>query len=149
MTDPVTRRPETAAPSPTERDAPGRVRPGKRVRVVLAERRAGPGVVRTRADVEEQTTVGELFLRQLVTAQLVLAVRLAALTVLALGAIPVMFYLWPQLGAVGVWGVRLPWVLLGVAVYPFLLGVGWAYVRSAERHERDFVDVVDRSSAGS
>jgi hypothetical protein len=39
----------------------------------------------------------------------------------------------------------LPWVLLAVAVYPFLLLLGWLYVRAAERNERDFTEVVERS----
>src|SRR2546421_362299 len=41
-------------------------------------------------------------------------------------------------------GVVLPWVLLGVAAYPFLFAVGWAYVHLAERTERDFTDLVER-----
>jgi hypothetical protein len=41
-------------------------------------------------------------------------------------------------------GVNLPWVLLGVLAYPFLVGVGWAYVRWAERNEQDFTAVIRR-----
>ena len=41
-------------------------------------------------------------------------------------------------------GIRLPWVLLGVLAFPFLLGVGWAYVHWAERNEQDFVAVIRR-----
>ena len=39
-------------------------------------------------------------------------------------------------------GVPLPWLLLGVVVYPFLVLLGWLYVRRAERNERDFADLV-------
>lgn len=131
----------------TEPVAHGRARQGKRVRVVLAERRPRPAVVRTRTDVEEQTSVGDVLLRQLVAAQLALAVRLGVLTLLVLGAIPLTFYLWPQLGTVGVLGVRVPWMLLGVAAYPFILAVAWRYVRAAERHEREFAEMVDHSNA--
>jgi hypothetical protein len=46
---------------------------------------------------------------------------------------------------VTVFGVRLPWLLLGVLAYPFLLLVGWVYVRMAERNERDFAELVERS----
>ena len=35
-------------------------------------------------------------------------------------------------------------VLLAFAVYPFLLTVGWVYVRAAERNEQHFTDVVER-----
>jgi Na+(H+)/acetate symporter ActP len=49
-------------------------------------------------------------------------------------------------GLVGVelFGLPLAWVLLALAVYPFLLTVGWLYVRAAERNEADFADVVQR-----
>ena len=39
----------------------------------------------------------------------------------------------------------LPWLLLAFGVYPFLFLIGWFYVRAAERNERDFTDVLDRS----
>ena len=37
---------------------------------------------------------------------------------------------------VGLFGVPLPWWLLGVAAYPFLYLLGRYYVRRAEQHER-------------
>jgi hypothetical protein len=40
--------------------------------------------------------------------------------------------------------MSLPWLLLGLVAYPFLAAVGWAYVRLAERTERDFTDLVER-----
>jgi hypothetical protein len=41
-------------------------------------------------------------------------------------------------------GVRLPWLLLGVAPFPVLFGIGYWYNVLAERHERDFVDMVEK-----
>ena len=41
-------------------------------------------------------------------------------------------------------GVPLPWLLLGVAVYPWLLVLAWWYVRRAERNEAAFVELVER-----
>ncbi|SLJ82485.1 integral membrane protein [Mycobacteroides abscessus subsp. abscessus] len=38
-------------------------------------------------------------------------------------------------------GIRLPWLLLGVAVYPALFLIGRLYVALAERNEADFLDV--------
>ena len=35
-------------------------------------------------------------------------------------------------------------ILLGVASFPFLIAVGWAYVRLAERNEQEFTDLVQR-----
>lgn len=59
--------------------------------------------------------------------------------------LPFVFWLFPDLLDIRVLGIPLAWVLLGFAVYPFLLLLGWFYVRSAERNERDFTDVVERS----
>ena len=39
-------------------------------------------------------------------------------------------------------GIPLPWLLLGVGVYPVLVLLGWRYIRSAERNERDFADLL-------
>jgi hypothetical protein len=69
------------------------------------------------------------------------------LTLLAVlvGGIPLLFWLAPDLNDVRVLGMPLAWGLLAFAVYPFLLLLAWAYVRAAERNERDFADVVDKS----
>lgn len=122
---------------------PDRGKPGKRVRVVLAERRRTRRVVRTLAEVEEQTGVGELFVRQLMRNQLALAGRLGGLTAAVLFSIPLAFFLVPSLGALDVFGLRLPWLLLGVVVYPFLLAVAWSYNRGAERNEQEFSEMVE------
>ena len=39
-------------------------------------------------------------------------------------------------------GVGGPWVLLGVLMYPFLVGVAWRYTRVADRVEQNFADHV-------
>lgn len=128
---------EAMAPAPSGRGK------GKRERVVLAERRSSRRVVRTLAEVEEQTGVGEVLVRQLVRAQLTLAMRLMALTVVVLASIPLAFLLAPSLGTVSILGLRLPWLLLGLAVYPFLITVAWSYNRSADRNEQEFTEMVE------
>ncbi|MEV6773131.1 hypothetical protein AB0N05_31305 [Nocardia sp. NPDC051030] len=107
----------------------------QRERVVLAERR-GARVVRTRVEVEEQTEVGAALIGGLIRAQFGLAVRLALVTVAALGALPLVFS--SPVGTAAVFGVRVPWLLLGLLVYPLLYGVGRVYVRLSERNELDF-----------
>ena len=114
----------------------------QRVRVVLAHRR-GTRLVRTRVEVQEQTQVGDALVRGLVRAQLGLAFRLAAVVVCAVVAIALLNALFPDLLALTVFGIRLNWLILAVAVYPLLYGVGRLYVRLAEQGERDFVRVVD------
>ena len=114
----------------------------QRERVVLAHRR-GARMVRTRVEVQEQTLVGDALVRGLVRAQLGLALRLAAVVICTVGAIPLLNAVFPELGAVTVLGMRLNWLVLAVLVYPLLYGVGRVYVRLAEQGERDFVGVVD------
>ncbi|HEV7419079.1 MAG TPA: hypothetical protein VGO30_04460 [Mycobacterium sp.] len=114
----------------------------QRERVVLAHRR-GARMVRTRAEVQEQTQVGDAFVRGLVRAQLGLALRLAAVVVASVAAVPLLIGLFPEVAAVKVFGIRLNWLLLAAVVYPVMYGVGRLYVRLAEQSERDFVRVVD------
>jgi nucleoside permease NupC len=114
----------------------------QRERVVLAHRR-GARMVRTRVEVQEQTLVGDALVRGLVRAQLGLALRLAAVVICTVGAIPLLNAVFPELGAVTFLGMRLNWLVLAVLVYPLLYGIGRLYVRLAEQAERDFVGVVD------
>lgn len=121
------------------------VEPPQRVRIVLAEvsRRRGQAE-RTRTELTQQTRVGEALVRGLVRAQLALALRLSLVVVIGLGGLPLLFAVAPAVGTVTVAGVNLPWLLLGVAAYPYLVAVGWAYVKLAERNEQDFTDLVQR-----
>lgn len=121
----------------------GQGRPAKRVRVVLAERRCSRRVVRTLAEVEELTGAGEVLVSQLVRTQLRLALKLMVLTAVVLGAIPLAFLLVPPLGTISIFGLRLPWLLLGFAVYPFFIAVAWSYNRSIDRNEQEFTEMVE------
>ncbi|MEJ2863280.1 hypothetical protein [Actinomycetospora flava] len=114
-----------------------------RVRVVLAERRVPTRAVRTVAEIEQQTETGELLLRNLLRAQLALGLRLGLVAVFVLGALPVLFLVLPRLGSFEVAGVSLPWLVLGLAPYPFMLLLAWLYVRTAEHNELDFADNVE------
>jgi hypothetical protein len=131
---PIDPSPDTAAPAAA-----------RRARIVLAEvSRRGPGPERTRTELTQQTRVGEALVRGLVRAQLALALRLSLVAAIGLGGLPLMFAIAPAAGAVKLFGVNLPWLLLGVCAFPFLVAVGWAYVRLAERNEQDFTDLIQR-----
>jgi hypothetical protein len=97
------------------------------------------------SEIDAQTRIGELFMSALLRAQLRLAAKMILALLVLVGGIPVAWWLFPGLGDVRVLGVPLAWVLLGIGVYPFLLLLGWLYVRSAERNEKDFTDLVERS----
>jgi hypothetical protein len=114
-----------------------------RARIVLADVARGHADP-TRAELAEQTQVGDALVRGLVRAQLALALRLSLVVAIGLGGLPLLFAVAPEVSGVRVVGVDLPWLLLGVAAFPFLVAVGWAYVRLAERNEQDFVSVVRR-----
>ncbi len=119
-------------------------RPPARVRVTGPSRRrtVRAGLPRGR-QIDEETRLGEVYLRSLLREQL----RLSGLSLLALalgiGSLPLLFWLAPGLAQVRLVGLPLPWLLLGFAVYPFLALVGWRYVRAAERNEDDFADLVE------
>jgi hypothetical protein len=95
-----------------------------------------------RRSLDEQDVVGELLVRSLVRAQLLLAVRTGALVLGGLGLLPLLFALSPATRTQHVLGLPLPWLVLGVLVYPAFVAAGWFYVRGAERHERDFTELV-------
>jgi hypothetical protein len=120
--------------------------PGRRVRVVLAgPGRPPPPEVRARQEVEEQTQVGEVLVRGLIRSQLGLALRLSLVVAGFLGSLPLLFALAPGLTDVRLLGLKLPWLLLGVLAYPFVIAVAWVHVRLAERNEQDFTELMERS----
>jgi len=96
-------------------------------------------------EIDEQTVVGEVLVTSLVRAQLRLAIYAAVLVGILIGGLPLVFVLFPGLSGRQLLGIPVPWVMLGVAVYPGICLGAWAYVRAAERNEDDFAELVDRS----
>lgn len=95
-------------------------------------------------DIDEQTRVGELYMRSLVRTQLRLAIAVIGTFVVTVGGLPLMFAVAPAARRVEVFGAPLPWLLLGLLAYPAIGAAAWWYVRAAERAERDFADLVTR-----
>jgi hypothetical protein len=100
---------------------------------------------RARTELAEQTEVGEVLLRSLTRAQLMLAVRIFAVFGFFLLGLPALFATHPGLADYRILGLPLPWLVLGAAVYPLLVLLAFLYVRQAERNERDFVEFIERS----
>ena len=119
-------------------------KPQRRKKVVLAEAKGSRTVARTIVELEEQTSVGEHLVRSLVRAQFRTSFWMAVLLIVTIASLPLLFFVFPSFGDLTIFGIRLPWVLLGALPYPLLYGLGVWYVRRAERHERDFVSMVDR-----
>jgi hypothetical protein len=119
--------------------------PPRRVRVTSPR----TGATRRRrvtgaSEIDAQTDLGEVYMTSLLRSQLRLALLVLGAVVVLVAGLPLVFTLFPGLVDVQVLGMPLPWVLLAFAVYPVLLGLGWLYVRAAERNERDFAEVVER-----
>jgi hypothetical protein len=130
----------------------GRERPDaepapRRVRVVSPRTRAAPATSKPPVshEIGEQTIVGEVYMASLVRTQLRLAIGVLLIFTVLLGGLPLLFALEPQLSDVRIGALPLPWLLLGVVVYPVLIAGGYFYVRRAERNEIDFSEIVERS----
>ncbi len=113
----------------------------ERVRVTGPRRRT-PVRPRTR-EIDTESRVGAIYMGSLLREQLRLALRILAVLAATVGTLPLVFHLVPSLADVRLLGLPLPWLLLGFLVYPFLLLLGWRYVRRAEANERDFIDLVE------
>lgn len=124
-------------------DAP----PPRRVRVTSPRMGAArrPPARPAAREIDEETGVGEVYMRSLIRAQLRLGLTVLAAFVLPVAAVPMLFALVPSVATVQVLGLPLPWLLLGAGVYPVVLLGAWLYVRASERAERDFVDLVDHT----
>ena len=115
-----------------------------RVRVTSPLASASRHVPRSaRQEIDESTGVGEVYMRSLIRSQLRAALTVVVTLLLSIGALPVVFLTVDASTTVRLLGIPLPWIVLGVVVYPFLGVIGWLFVRQAERAERDFADLVD------
>jgi len=80
----------------------------------------------------------------LMRAQLRLGLSVLLATAVLLGGLPLLFLVVPGASDVQVGPVPLPWLALGVMVYPVVVMAARYYVRHSERIERDFADLVAR-----
>ena len=117
--------------------------PPPRVRVTGPPRRRAHAVrsAGTR-EIDAETALGEVFMRSLLREQLFLALRVLAALAVTVGLLPLLFHLFPSFDDVRVGQMPLSWLLLGVLTYPWLVLLGWFYIRRSEAHERDFADLV-------
>ncbi|MHA7155493.1 DUF485 domain-containing protein [Arthrobacter sp. TMN-50] len=119
----------------------------QRVRVTAPRSNARPaaGSYPVAREMAEQSEVGELFVRSLIRSQLRLAVVVATGFLVILIGISVLLAVFPQIGNLSVFTVPVPWLLLGVGVYPLVISCAALYVRSAARNELRFRDLVDET----
>jgi hypothetical protein len=80
----------------------------------------------------------------LIQSQLRLTLAVIGGTGLILGSIPLLFWLVPPTRTFTIFGLPLPWVILGIVVYPVVYFAARIYVRNAERIEAEFTEFVGR-----
>ena len=120
--------------------------PPQRVRVTSPRTTARPHRRRTTLqEIDEETSIGEVYMRSLMRSQLRLALEVVVALTVTVGGLPLVFAVFPQINDAAVMGIPLPWILLGIAVYPVLFLLGWIYIRQSERTERDFAELVERT----
>lgn len=86
--------------------------------------------------------MGEVYLDSLLLAQLRLSLTILAGVATVLGGLPLLFLAVPASRTALVLGLPLPWLVLGVLVYPVAVVACRLYVRRAERIEADFARLV-------
>jgi hypothetical protein len=130
----------------SRRTATGKELPPRRVRVTSPRMTSAPRPQRLQPtrEIDELTEVGEVYMRSLLRTQLRLGLTVLAVVVLTLAGMPLLFAALPELGRVHLLGVPVPWLVLGVLVYPALFAAAWWHVRLAERAEGDFTAILDR-----
>ena len=96
-------------------------------------------------EIDEETDLGAVYMRTLLRSQLRLAALALLVVAVSLGTLPLVFGYLPSVSAYRLGGIPLPWLVLGVLVYPFVVLVAYLYVRQAERVERDFAATLDRA----
>jgi len=98
---------------------------------------------RVTQEIDDQTGVGDAFMRSLIRSQLRLGLLVLGVLGALVGALPALFTLAPDVRAAEVAGVPLPWLILGLVIYPLLVALGWFFVRQAERTEAEFEELID------
>ena len=94
------------------------------------------------SEIDRRTRDGEVYVSSLLRDQLVLAGRILLALALCLGPLPLLFHLAPGLADVRLLGLPITWLVLGVLVYPFLVLLGWRYVRRSEQIEQAFAELL-------
>ncbi|GAA1902843.1 hypothetical protein [Lapillicoccus jejuensis] len=118
--------------------------PPRRVRVTSPRRDARRRAERRPATLElaEQTGLGEVYLAALLRAQRRLAAAILLGIAVPLAGLPALFALVPATRAVHLGPVPLPWVVVGVLLYPVVVLAARIYVRQSERVEREFAELM-------
>ncbi len=95
-------------------------------------------------EIDEQTRLGELYMDALIRAQRRLGIRVCAALAAVLVGVALAGAFATRFPRLHWLGVPLPWLVLGVLVYPVLIGLAAYVVRQSERNEHAFVALLLR-----
>lgn len=93
------------------------------------------------SEIDAQSEVGMVYMHSLIRAQLRLGLVTLATLLLTLGLLPWLFARWGAFRHAHLFGLPLPWLILGAGVYPVIGLLAWNYVRRAEHNEARFLDL--------
>jgi hypothetical protein len=93
-------------------------------------------------EISEQTDIGEVFMSSLIRSQRRLAIIVCGAVAILLCGVALLGAFAPRLARWNVFGLPVPWLVLAIAVYPLLIVLALFAVQQAERHERDFTELV-------
>lgn len=85
--------------------------------------------------------VADFYVRTLIRSQLRLALSVALGFLVLLVCLAVLIVSWPQIHDIRLATVPLPWLVLGVGVYPLILLGAFLFNRAAARNESRYRDV--------
>jgi hypothetical protein len=95
-------------------------------------------------EIGDLTRLGEVYMTSLIHAHLRLALAIIGCAASVLIGLPLVFALVPASRDLNVFGLPLPWLLLGILAYPLTYFAARLYVRQAERIEAAFTEFVER-----
>jgi hypothetical protein len=95
-------------------------------------------------EIDELTELGEVYLASLLRTQRRTAFTACAVAIGALLGLAVAAAGFTGWSGLTVFGISLPWLLVGVLVYPVLLLIGLVAVRRSERDEQEFAALMQQ-----
>ncbi|MEP6650301.1 MAG: hypothetical protein ABJA74_10400 [Lapillicoccus sp.] len=116
----------------------------RRVRITSPRREARrPGERRPPTqELQEQTGLGEVYLSALLRAQLRLSLAILLGIAVVVFGLPTLFVFVPATRDVHIGPIPLPWLAVGVLIYPVVFVAARVYVRQSERIEREFAELM-------
>jgi hypothetical protein len=120
--------------------------PPRRVRITHPRTEAARSVAIRPAsrEIDEQTALGEVYMSALIRTQRRLAIIVCATIATLLIGVALLGAFSSRFATIRWLGVPLPWLVLGVLVYPALIALAAYTVRQAERNEQAFTELVRR-----